>query len=382
MFKFLKRSFVNNDKKKDEIVLSDIYQQNSIDFLPNLTGRKRKIIINILSIFVISTTFFLNMFYVFDKTNNSAVLAVGNFTEVVYKCFPFDIKAMYQGSILISFEKKNISLQNIRFDNDKDNQILSSFVNKNTSVIGWHQKENLRDVVHFWLKSSPTLEKLYKQYHVNYSLQLMIIYNLLLVIPLISSWIFYRITKKIVSFIVNLVVGKKILSYNDFEDGRNDGLTVLFINNDIEREFKNKLSDLFINNKQKFIELTTNLLSQINNDSNSLLLNDNKIYLDDFYKNNDKICFYYSTMNDIIDFDNMLKKLNSVNTEEENNQIVLNNRIDLIRQNNDELVKLSDKILSMEDNPLLTEKIVNNKDEIVNSLLIEELYKNKRMASC
>ena len=36
----------------------------------------------------------------------------------------------------------------------------------------------------------------------------------------------------------------------------------------------------------------------------------------------------------------------------------------------------------MEDNPLLTEKIVNNKDEIVNSLLIEELYKNKRMASC
>ena len=70
------------------------------------------------------------MFYVFDKTNNSAVLAVGNFTEVVYKCFPFDIKAMYQGSILISFEKKNISLQNIRFDNDKDNQILSSFVNK------------------------------------------------------------------------------------------------------------------------------------------------------------------------------------------------------------------------------------------------------------
>ena len=87
-------------------------------------------------------------------------------------------------------------------------------------------------------------------------------------------------------------------------------------------------------------------------------------------------------MNDIIDFDNMLKKLNSVNTEEENNQIVLNNRIDLIRQNNDELVKLSDKILSMEDNPLLTEKIVNNKDEIVNSLLIEELYKNKRMASC
>lgn len=283
---------------------------------------------------------------------------------------------------MISFEKKNISLQNIRFDNDKDNQILSSFVNKNTSVIGWHQKENLRDVVHFWLKSSPTLEKLYKQYHVNYSLQLMIIYNLLLVIPLISSWIFYRITKKIVSFIVNLVVGKKILSYNDFEDGRNDGLTVLFINNDIEREFKNKLSDLFINNKQKFIELTTNLLSQINNDSNSLLLNDNKIYLDDFYKNNDKICFYYSTMNDIIDFDNMLKKLNSVNTEEENNQIVLNNRIDLIRQNNDELVKLSDKILSMEDNPLLTEKIVNNKDEIVNSLLIEELYKNKRMASC
>ena len=210
----------------------------------------------------------------------------------------------------------------------------------------------------------------------------MIIYNLLLVIPLISSWIFYRITKKIVSFIVNLVVGKKILSYNDFEDGRNDGLTVLFINNDIEREFKNKLSDLFINNKQKFIELTTNLLSQINNDSNSLLLNDNKIYLDDFYKNNDKICFYYSTMNDIIDFDNMLKKLNSVNTEEENNQIVLNNRIDLIRQNNDELVKLSDKILSMEDNPLLTEKIVNNKDEIVNSLLIEELYKNKIMASC
>ena len=59
MFKFLKRAFVNNDKKKDEIVLSDIYQQNSIDFLPNLTGRKRKIIINILSIFVISTTFFL-----------------------------------------------------------------------------------------------------------------------------------------------------------------------------------------------------------------------------------------------------------------------------------------------------------------------------------
>lgn len=32
MFKFLKRAFVNNDKKKDEIVLSDIYQQNSIDF--------------------------------------------------------------------------------------------------------------------------------------------------------------------------------------------------------------------------------------------------------------------------------------------------------------------------------------------------------------
>ena len=323
------------------------------------------------------------MFYVFDKTNNPAVLAVGNFTEVVYKYFPFDIKAMYQGSILISFEKKNISLQNIRFDNDKDNQILSSFVNKNTSVIGWHKKENLRDVVHFWLKSSPTLEKLYKQYHVNYSLQLMIIYNLLLVIPLILSWIFYRKKKKIVSFIVNLVVGKKILSYDDFENDRNDGLDILFINKDIEREFKNKLSDLSINYKQKFLKLTTNLLSQINNDSNSLLLNDNKIYLDDFYKNNDKICFYYSTMNDIVDFDNVLKKLNAVNTEEENNnQIVLNNRIDLIRQNKDELVKLSNKILSMEDNPLLTEKIVNNKDEIVNSLLIEELYKNKRMASC
>lgn len=42
MFKFLKRAFVNNDKKKDEIVLSDIYQQNIIDFLPNLTGRKEK----------------------------------------------------------------------------------------------------------------------------------------------------------------------------------------------------------------------------------------------------------------------------------------------------------------------------------------------------
>ena len=36
----------------------------------------------------------------------------------------------------------------------------------------------------------------------------------------------------------------------------------------------------------------------------------------------------------------------------------------------------------MEDNPLLTEKIVNNKDEIVNSLLIEELYKNKRIVNC
>ena len=330
---------------------------------------------------MISTTFFLNMFYVFDKTNNPAVLAVSNFTEVVYKCFPFDIKAMYQGSILISFEKKNISLQNIRFDNDKDNQILSSFVNKNTSVIGWHKKENLRDVVHFWLKSFPTLEKLYKQYNVNYSLQLMIIYNLLLVVPLLSSWIFYRITKKIVSFIVNFVVGKKILSYDDFENGRNDGLDILFINKDIEREFKNKLSDLSINDKQKFLELTTNLLSQINNDSNSLLLNDNKIYIDDFYRDNDKICFYYSAMNDIIDFNEILNKTNS---EEENNdkQIVLNNRIDLIRQNNDELVKLSDKILSMEDNPLLTEKIVNNKDEIVNSLLIEELYKNKRIVNC
>lgn len=209
----------------------------------------------------------------------------------------------------------------------------------------------------------------------------MIIYNLLLVIPLISSLIFYRITKKIVSFIVNLVFGKKILSYNDFEDGRNDGLTVLFINNDIKREFKNKLSDLSINDKQKFLELTTNLLSQINNDSNSLLLNDNKIYIDDFYRDNDKICFYYSAMNDIIDFNEILNKTNS---GEENNdkQIVLNNRIDLIRQNNDELVKLSDKILSMEDNPLLTEKIVNNKDEIVNSSLIEELYKNKRIANC
>ena len=380
MFKFLKRAFVNNDKKKDEIVLSDIYQQNSIDFLPNLTGRKRKIIINILSIFVISTTFFLNMSYVFDKTNNPAVLAVGNFTEVVYKCFPMDMKAVYQSSNLIAFEKKNISLQNIRFDNDKDNQILSSFVNQKTSIIGWHQKEKLRDVVHFWLKSSPTLEKLYKQYNVNYSLQLMIIYNLLLVVPLLSSWIFYRITKKIVSFIVNFVVGKKILSYDDFENGRNDGLDILFINKDIEREFKNKLSDLFINNKQKFIELTTNLLSQINNDSNSLLLNDNKIYVDDFYRDNGEICFYYSAMNDIIDFDKILKKLN---TEEENNkQIVFNSKIDLIRQNNDELVKLSNKILSIEDNPLLTEKIVNNKDEIVNSSLIEELYKNKRIANC
>ena len=25
MFKFLKRAFINNDKKKDEIILSDIY---------------------------------------------------------------------------------------------------------------------------------------------------------------------------------------------------------------------------------------------------------------------------------------------------------------------------------------------------------------------
>lgn len=292
-----------------------------------------------------------------------------------------DMKAVYQSSNLIAFEKKNISLQNIRFDNDKDNQILSSFVNQKTSIIGWHQKEKLRDVVYFWMKSSPTLEKLYKQYNVNYSLQLMIIYNLLLVVPLLSSWIFYRITKKIVSFIINFVVGKKILSYDDFENDRNDGLDILFINKDIEREFKNKLSDLSINDKQKFLELTTNLLSQINNDSNSLLLNDNKIYIDDFYRDNDKICFYYSAMNDIIDFNEILNKTNS---GEENNdkQIVLNNRIDLIRQNNDELIKLSDKILSMEDNPLLTEKIVNNKDEIVNSSLIEELYKNKRLANC
>ena len=164
-------------------------------------------------------------------------------------------------------------------------------------------------------------------------------------------------------------------------NGRNDGLTVLFINKDIEREFKNKLSDLSINDKQKFLELTTNLLSQINNDSNSLLLNDNKIYIDDFYRDSDKICFYYSAMSDIIDFNEILDKTNS---GEKNNdkQIVLNNRIDLIRQNNNELVKLSNKILSMEDNPLLTEKIVNNKDEIINLLLIEELYKNKRIANC
>ena len=27
MFKFLKRAFINNDKKKDEIILSDIYRQ-------------------------------------------------------------------------------------------------------------------------------------------------------------------------------------------------------------------------------------------------------------------------------------------------------------------------------------------------------------------
>lgn len=57
VLKFFKRAFVNKDKKKDEIVLSDIYQQSSIDFLPNFTGRKRKIIINILGIFVISTIF-------------------------------------------------------------------------------------------------------------------------------------------------------------------------------------------------------------------------------------------------------------------------------------------------------------------------------------
>lgn len=106
MFKFLKRAFVNNDKKKDEIVLSDIYQQSSINFLPNITGRKRKIIINILGVFVISTIFFLNMFYVFDKTNNPAVLAVGNFTEVVYKCFPMDMKAVYQRSNLMLLKRK------------------------------------------------------------------------------------------------------------------------------------------------------------------------------------------------------------------------------------------------------------------------------------
>ena len=203
--------------------------------------------------------------------------------------------------------------------------------------------------------------------------------NFLIFIVILSSLIIYYFTRKIIVFVVNLIVGKRIISYYDFEDGRNDGVKILFINNDIEREFKNKLSDLFLNDRHKFIELTNNLLFQINNDNSSLLLNDNKIYIDDFYRDNGKIFFYYSTMNEIIDFKNISENPENSSLSEKH----FNSRIDLIKQKDNELIKLKDKLLIIEENSLLADKLMNNDIQIANSDLfikeIEDLYKNKRL---
>lgn len=67
MFKFLKRAFINNDKKKDEIILSDIYRQNSSDFLSIFTGRKTKTIVNLCEIGLVSIFVLLNITYFFTK---------------------------------------------------------------------------------------------------------------------------------------------------------------------------------------------------------------------------------------------------------------------------------------------------------------------------
>ena len=399
MFKFLKRAFINNDKKKDEIILSDIYRQNSSDFLSIFTGRKTKTIVNLCGIGLVSIFVLLNITYFFTKDDNIIVTSTGKVTEIVYKYFPVDLQILYQSTTVTSFEKKNISLQNIRFDNNKpnklqdshgtlepldtsdtlDNKILSSFIkNDKKSILGFHKKETLKDTVKFFLNANFMMQKLYDKYQIS-SMNQMIFFNFLIFIVILSSLIIYYFTRKIIVFVVNLIVGKRIISYYDFEDGRNDGVKILFINNDIEREFKNKLSDLFLNDRHKFIELTNNLLFQINNDNSSLLLNDNKIYIDDFYRDNGKIFFYYSTMNEIIDFKNISENPENSSLSEKH----FNSRIDLIKQKDNELIKLKDKLLIIEENSLLADKLMNNDIQIANSDLfikeIEDLYKNKRL---
>lgn len=173
MFKFLKRAFINNDKKKDEIILSDIYRQNSSDFLSIFTGRKTKTIVNLCGIGLVSIFVLLNITYFFTKNDNIIVTSTGKVTEIVYKYFSVDLQILYQSTTVTSFEKKNISLQNIRFDNNKpnklqdshgtlepldtsdtlDNKILSSFIkNDKKSILGFHKKETLKDTVKFFFK--------------------------------------------------------------------------------------------------------------------------------------------------------------------------------------------------------------------------------------
>ena len=348
---------------------------------------------------MVSIFVFLNITYFFTKNDNIIVTSTGKVTEIVYKYFPVDLQILYQSTTVTSFEKKNISLQNIRFDNNKpnklqdshgtlepldtsdtlDNKILSSFIkNDKKSILGFHKKETLKDTVKFFLNANFMMQKLYDKYQIS-SMNQMIFFNFLIFIVILSSLIIYYFTRKIIVFVVNLIVGKRIISYYDFEDGRNDGVKILFINNDIEREFKNKLSDLFLNDRHKFIELTNNLLFQINNDNSSLLLNDNKIYIDDFYRDNGKIFFYYSTMNEIIDFKNISENPENSSLSEKH----FNSRIDLIKQKDNELIKLKDKLLIIEENSLLADKLMNNDIQIANSDLfikeIEDLYKNKRL---
>ena len=57
--------------------------------------------------------------------------------------------------------------------------------------------------------------------------------------------------------------------------------------------------------------------------------------------------------------------------------------LDLIKQKDNELIKLKDKLLIIEENSLLADKLMNNDIQIANSDLfikeIEDLYKNKRL---
>jgi len=84
-------------------------------------------------------------------------------------------------------------------------------------------------------------------------------------------------------------------------------------------------------------------------------------------------------MNEIIDFKNISENPENSSLSEKH----FNSRIDLIKQKDNELIKLKDKLLIIEENSLLADKLMNNDIQIANSDLfikeIEDLYKNKRL---